>query len=499
MAPSRAAALILAANAAAMFAVSGNQAMSGEPTPGPNVLFILTDDQRWDALSCAGHPFLKTPNLDRLAAEGAWFRNMFVTTSLCSPSRASYLSGLYAHTHGVIDNFTDYPENLPSIPRRLQQAGYETAYIGKWHMGEQSDERRPGFDYWASHKGQGQYYDTEFNINGQRKVLEGYYTHRVTDLAIDWLRRQRTRPFLLILGHKAPHTPFTAEKKYLHIYDDVEIPYPASAFHLDDKPEWVRQRINTWHGNYGPLFGFRKKFPDSSAAGVKEFAEFVRAYIATIKSVDDSVGRIYQALKDSGQLDNTLLVFASDNGFFLGEHGMTDKRTMHEPSIRVPLLARYRKLIRPGTVIDQMVLSIDLAPSILDICGQPPLPNIHGMSWKPLLQGDAGGWRKSWYYEYNYEKQFPYTPNVRGVRTDAWKYVHYPHGDGTPDRHKAELYNLKTDPGENHNLIDGPAYAAKLAELQAELERLMQQTGALPDRMPLDEGVKTELPAESIR
>jgi N-acetylglucosamine-6-sulfatase len=464
----------------------------------PNVVFILTDDQRWDALGCAGHPFLKTPNLDRLAAEGAHFRNMFVTTSLCSPSRASFLSGLYAHAHRVLDNFTDYPENLAGFPRRLQQAGYETAYIGKWHMGEQSDERRPGFDYWASHQGQGQYYDTVFNINGQRTVLEGYYTERVTDLAIDWLRR-RTRPLLLILGHKAPHTPFTAEKKYLHIYDDVPIPYPASAFSLDDKPQWVRQRINTWHGIYGPLFGFRQKFPDSSPAAVKDFAAFVRAYTATIKSVDDSVGRIYQALQESGRLDDTLLIFASDNGFFLGEHGMTDKRTMHEASIRVPLLARYPKLIRPGTVIDQMVLNIDVAPSILEICALEPLPNIHGTSWKRLLEGDAAGWRKSWYYQYNYEKQFPYTPNVRGVRTDEWKYVHYPHGDGGPDRHQAELYNLKFDPGENHNLIDDPACAPRLAELKAELQRLMQQTGALPDRMPIDEGVKTELPAESIR
>jgi N-acetylglucosamine-6-sulfatase len=303
----------------------------------------------------------------------------------------------------------------------------------------------------------------------------------------------------LILGHKAPHGPFVPEEKYLHTYDNVKIPYPASAFQLDTKPEWVVERLDTWHGIYGPLYGFREKYPDTRPEGVDIFGQFVRSYVGTINSVDDSTGRVYAALQAAGQLDNTLLVFTSDNSFLLGEHGMIDKRTMHEESIRVPLLARYPALIRPGTVIDQQVLNIDLAPSIVDIAGAGKLENIHGRSWKPLLSGNSEGWRTSWYYEYNYEKQFPYTPNVRGVRTDEWKYVHYPHGDGGPDRHKAELYHLKTDPQELNNLIDNPQYAAKVQELQHELERLMRETGGLPDKMPLDEGVKKELPEESIR
>jgi len=479
---------------------SGVSASAAATSPDrPNVVFILTDDQRWDQLGCEAHPFLETPHLDRIAAEGARFANMFVTTSLCSPSRASYLSGLYAHRHGVVNNFTDFPHELPSFPRQLQAAGYETAYVGKWHMGEDDDSPRPGFDHWVSHKGQGDYYDTEFNVNGRRRVLKGYYTTRVTDEAIRWLGRQRKQPFLLILGHEAPHTPFTPEGKYLHVLDDVKVEYPRSAFSLKDKPDWVRQRLVTWHGIYGPIFGFRQDFPNTSREGVAEFAAFVRAYTATIKSIDDSAGRIYEALAQSGQLDNTLLLFAGDNGFFLGEHGMTDKRSMHEPSIRVPLLARYPRLIQPGTVVEQMVLNTDLAPSVLEICGAPPLEGIHGRSWKGLLEGDASGWRKAWFYQYNYEKQFPYTPNVRGVRTDDWKYVHYPHGDGSPDRHMAELYHLAEDPGENHNLIDDPACAAKLAELKEELRRQMEATGALPDKMPIDEGVKTELPDAKIR
>jgi len=465
----------------------------------PNVVFILTDDQRWDHMSCAGHAFLKTPNLDRIAAEGAHFKNMFVTTSLCSPSRASFLSGLYAHTHGVVNNFTDYPSRLTSFPMRLREQGYQTAYIGKWHMGEKSDEKRPGFDTWITHKGQGKYFDNVWNVNGKRRVVKGYYTTNVTNMAVQWLKGSRRKPFCLILGHKAPHTPFTPEPKYAHLYDKTEIRYPKSAFALEGKPEWVKQRIDTWHGIYGPIYGFRKKFPDARPESVKDFARFVRAYTATIKSVDDSVGRIHAALKQIGELDNTLLIFASDNGMFLGEHGMTDKRTMHEESIRVPLLARYPRLIRPGTTIDRQVLNIDLAPSVLDICGAAPLENIHGTSWKRLLSGEARRWRRSWFYEYNYEKQFPYTPNVRGVRTDRWKYVHYPHGDGTPDRHMAELYDLESDPGEANNLINDPNRREIVGRLKRELRRLMKATGALPDKMPIDEGVKKKLPEESIR
>jgi arylsulfatase A-like enzyme len=424
---------------------------------------------------------------------------MFVTTSLCSPSRASFLSGLYAHSHGVVNNFTDYPEDLPSYPRRLKDLGYETAYVGKWHMGEDNDERRPGFDYWVTHKGQGKYYDTTFNVNGKRKLVEGYYSQRVTEMAVDWLKQERDKPFLLILGHKAPHGPFVPEEKYEHIFDDVDIPYPASGFKLDTKPAWVKERLDTWHGIYGPLYGFRKDFPDTTPEGVDIFGTFVRSYAGTIVSVDDSAGEVYKALDALGELDNTLLVFTSDNSFLLGEHGMIDKRTMHEESIRVPLLVRYPPLIKPKTEIKQQVLNIDLAPSVLDICGAEPFEQVHGRSWKPLLGGDTDNWRTAWYYEYNYEKQFPYTPNVRGVRTDKWKYVHYPHGDGKPDRHKAELYNLEDDPRELNNLIDDPAHAETVEHLKSELARLMKETDALPDKMPLDEGVKKELPEESIR
>jgi N-acetylglucosamine-6-sulfatase len=451
------------------------------------VVVIFTDDQRWDALSGAGHPFLKTPNLDRLAREGARFMNAFCTTSLCSPSRASMLSGLYAHAHGVLDNFTDFPDALPSYPKRLKEEGYETAYIGKWHMGEANDAPRPGFDFWMSHKGQGNYFDTAFNINGTREVLKGYYTRRVTEKAVEWLRKPRRKPFCLILGHKASHGPFLPEPKYEKAFAATGIRRPATAADYGPgKPAWVKERVTTWHGIDGPIY---------KACGFKDFEDFVRGYYATLLSVDDSVGEIYAALEESGVLDETLVVFTTDNGFLLGEHGAVDKRAMWEESIRVPMIVRYPRLVRGPKLVHEMVLHIDLAPSILEICGARPLERVHGRSWKGLLEGRPGPWREAWLYMYNYEKEFPYTPNVRGIRTREWKYVHYPHGDGGPDRHLAELYNLRVDPLETQNLVNDPASAGKLAELRAEMARLMKSVGALPDRMPLDGGILQTLPA----
>lgn len=468
----------------------------------PNVVVVLCDDIRWNAMSCAGHPHLVTPNIDQLAEEGMFFENMFCTTSLCSPSRASILSGLYAHTHGVTNNFTHYPTELASFPRQLQASGYESAYIGKWHMGEKSDEPRPGFDYFVTHKGQGSYFDTEFNFNGkQRRVVPGYYTTAVTDMAIEWLNRKRDKPFVLMVGQKAPHSFYLPEPKYENTFDDVDINYPQSAFHLDGKPEWIKKRLYTWHGIYGPIFAWRKNFPDDSAAGVMDFARMIRSYWGTILSVDDSVGRLTNALRDMGELDNTVFVFLGDNGLLEGEHGMVDKRTMHEASIRVPMIVRYPGLTPPDRPkrIREQVLTVDLAPTLLDICSADPLPKVHGRSFKKLVTSGDPGWRKAWFYHYNYEKQFPYTPNVRGIRTDRWKYIRYPHGDGTPDRHMAELYDMASDPFEKKNLINAPGMKPLISNLQSQLTALMKSADIDTDTMPLDEGIKSELPDKNIR
>ncbi len=475
----------------------------------PNILFILCDDLRWDALGCTGNPHVKTPQIDRLAGEGVNFRNTFCTTSLCSPSRASILSGLYAHAHGVTNNFTEYfteyPLTLKSFPGVLQQAGYQTAYVGKWHMGEDNDEPRPGFDYFVTHKGQGKYFDTEFNFHGRRReVVKGYYTTVVTDMVLDWLReRPAGKPWCLMLGHKAPHSFYFPEPKYEHAFDSVRVLYPDTAFQLDDKPAWIKERLYTWHGIYGPLFEWRKKFPDDSPQAVQDFENMTHAYWGTILSVDDSVGRLRAWLEQSGQLDNTVVVFMGDNGLLNGEHGMVDKRTMHEASIRIPLIVRYPGLTAPEAPksIAQQVLTVDLAPSLLELAGAPPLENIHGRSFVRLVRQGDPEWRRSWFYHYNYEQQFPYTPNVRGVRTDEWKYIHYPHGDGTPDRHLAELYRIQDDPEERRNLIADPQSATAVKRLQAELARRMAATGLTPetDKMPLDEGIKQQLPDQKIR
>jgi len=488
--------------AVAAVAGAGRLGTAAEPAAQPNVLFVLCDDIRPDAIGCYGSAHVKTPRIDTLATEGVRFANAFCTTSLCSPSRASILTGLYAHAHGVRDNFTELPPALPHWPARLRQQGYATAYIGKWHMGEDSDDPRPGFDWFVSHKGQGKYFDTEWNFDGERReVVPGYYTTLVTDFSLDWLKKQPAgSPWALCIGHKAPHSFYLPEPRYERVFADIRVPYPASGFELDDKPDWIKERLTTWHGIYGPLFEWRKKFPDTRPEGVVDFENMVHAYWGTILSVDDSMGRLVDYLRDSGQLANTLIVFMGDNGLLEGEHGMIDKRTMHEPSIRVPLIASGPGLPR-GKVVGEQVLVEDIAPSVLDICGAPAIEGIDGRSWRMLAGGTDPAWRTEWLYEYNYEKQFPYTPNIRGIRTDRWKFVRYPHGDGSPDRHRPEMYDLANDPEELVNLAAAPAHAATRADLEQRLAAILEAHGLGPgnDPMPLDEGIKTELPDAKIR
>ena len=471
--------------------VAGLASLLAQPDPStprrPNVLVILTDDQRWDALGVvqqeqgpdALFPWLETPHLDRLAREGARFRNAFVTTSLCSPSRASILSGRYARRHRVLNNFTEYPADLPSYPRRLQAAGYETAYVGKWHMGEDNDAQRAGFDHWMSHRGQGNYFDNTFNVDGTRTTIPGYYTTIVTDHATRWIARPHDKPWLLVLGHKAPHGgPIQPEPRFARALDASPVRTPVSyeAYRASQgKPAWLEESLPTWHGARGPLYD------------LKEHGAFVRAYLGTLLSVDDSVGRLYDALRTSGQLDDTVIVFTSDNGFVLGEHGRVDKRTMYEPSIRVPLVVRYPRRVRAGTLIDHLVLSHDIAPSLVELGRAEPLSDITGRSLVPLLDGRDVTWRDAFLYEYNFEPQFPFTPNVRGVRTDRWKYIRYPHGDGSPDRFTAELYDLQTDPHELRNLVADPTHAARVREMEQALARVSAEAG--PDAMPIYEGI----------
>ncbi len=286
-----------------------------------------------------------------------------------------------------------------------------------------------------SHRGQGNYFDNEFNIDGTRRRIDGYYTTVVTDHAVQWIRKPHEKPWLLVLGQKAPHGgPIQPEPRFAKAFDafPVRTPVNYDSYRASEgKPAWLEQSLGTWHGAQGPLYD------------LKQHDTFVRAYLATLLSVDESVGRIVDALRASGQLDDTAIVFTSDNGFVLGEHGRVDKRTMYEESIRVPLLVRYPRLVKAGTVESRMVISHDLAPTLVALGGGAPLADVTGKSFLPLLRGLRTDWRTAFLYEYNYEPQFPYTPNVRGVRTDRWKLIRYPHGDGSPDRFTAELYDLR--------------------------------------------------------
>jgi N-acetylglucosamine-6-sulfatase len=428
-----------------------------------NLIVVLTDDQRWDALGCCGHPFLRTPHLDRLAAGGARCRNAFVTTALCSPSRATILSGLYAHSHGVLDNETPFPDTLPTYPKLLTAAGYTTAYVGKWHMGGASDEPRPGWQHWVSFRGQGPYVDPTFNTNGERQKVTGYTTDLITERALDFLRnRPRARPFCLAIGHKAVHSPFRPAPRHATAYTEAPLrsPMPDDDANYQGLPRWVRAQRNSFHGVDGMY--------DKAVA----WEDFYRNYHRTLLAVDDGIGRLLEVLKELDLLASTLLVFTSDNGFLHGEKGLIDKRCFYEPSIRVPLLAHCPDLIAPGTLVDSMILNVDLPSLLLDAAGLVPPDSMQGRSYLPLLRGEKVPWRTSWLYEYFFERSFPQTPTVLGVRTETHKLAVY---HGIWDRN--ELYDLAKDPLEEHNLIDDAAQAERRKELLAELHRLRTELG----------------------
>ena len=439
--------------------------LSGAPkSPQPNIIFILTDDQRWDALGCLNHPFVKTPNLDRIRREGALFSNSFVTTSLCSPSRASFLTGTYAHRHGVIDNTGREfePGKTPSFPELLQARGYETAFIGKWHMAPHANPRR-GFDYWLSFRGQGVYTDPTVNENGREFQAKGYITDVLTDSALAWLGRKRDKPYCLYLSHKAIHEPFTPAERHRDLYRDAKVPEPPNyRDDLSSKPAWQRRRKDQEE-----VPAARKPAPWNPKRPDR-FMDYYRA----IAAVDEGVGRIYGLLERAGTLDNTIIAFAGDNGYFKGEHGgRGDKRLAYEESIRIPFLMRYPRLIRPGSTVDEMVLNIDLAPTLLDLAGAPTHSGMQGRSLRPLFEGRSQGWRDSWLYEYWVDLN-PLLPRMVGVRTRSHKFVRYP---DTKDI--SEMYDLRKDPHELLNVALDASYASKKQELENELARLMHDTG----------------------
>ncbi len=443
-----------------------------------NVVFILTDDHRYDAMSFLHHQFAQTPVLDSMAANGVYMKNALVTTSLCSPSRASILTGLYTFRHRVIDNNRPIPPGTIYFPQYLQEAGYATAFIGKWHMGGESDAPRPGFDHWVSFKGQGVYFAPKggymLNVDGKHVPLKGYMTDELTDYAVDWLKQQKPggKPFFLYLSHKALHANFTPAPKYEGRFTNLPFKRPITEANTPtnywDKPRWMHDQRNSWHG---------VDFPYHSNLDIERY---YKRYCETLCSVDDSVGRVLQQLKDMGVENNTLVIYMGDNGFQFGEHGLIDKRTAYEASIRVPLLLYCPGLFHGANVVDKVVANIDIAPTIMEAMGLQKPPHMDGLSFLPLAEGKKVPWRKYFLYVYYWEKNYPQTPTMFAIRSDRYKYITY-YGVWDVD----ELYDLQNDPNEMKNLLYDPQYKALGKQMENKLYDMMRDLGGM--EVPLNQ------------
>ncbi len=446
----------------------------------PNVLVVVMDDVRFDDLGFTGHAFVQTPNFDRIAMEGMRFTNAFAPVPLCSPNRACILTGQYAHTHGITDNRdrSEQSHRLDTFPLALNRVGYDTAFIGKWHMGL-DDTPRPGFNEWLSFRGQGRYFDPEVNHNGQELTLSGYATDILSERAAEFIRRDRDRPFLVYLSHKAVHPDlfqeadgsiksipedggFTAPERHVRLYEEEPIRRrPNASSYGGDKPALQR-----------PLAGVPPLGPSTGTPD-----DVVRNRLRILTAADEAFGGVLEALEETDEIDNTLIVLTSDHGYFYGEHGLNEERRLaYEESIRVPLAVRWPRMVAPGAEASSFVLSVDLAPTFLELAGAGPHPESHGHSLVPLLGGDIPSkWRRSVLIEYFSDAVWPRMVNMgyQAVRTERWKYIRYVDIKGMD-----ELYDLESDPYETRNVFEDPSLDATRAELSAELGRLLSETKA---------------------
>jgi N-acetylglucosamine-6-sulfatase len=451
----------------------------------PNFLFILVDDQPYDAVGFSNrYPFLKTPNIDKLAKQGVNLENFFVTQSICSPSRASFLTGTYPHIHGVNQNnkYVDPDwENYAPYSTHLQNSGYETAHIGKIHMAWKRGKEhiRPGFDYWFSFIGQGQYFDPKVNDNGVEMKLEGYMTDILTDKTIDWLKNKRdpNKPFSLNLWHKAVHERHLPAPRHKDLYKNEDLPTPPYDTHKETfkgKPEWLRRKT------YGFKWNENDKIPDELPEitwpiNKQKYMQLLRSLIA----VDESLGQVIKTLDEMGELENTVIIYSSDNGYFMGEHTFLDKRLAYENSMRVPMIIRYPKLITKNSIVKEQCLNIDIAPTILDLAGVKKPSYMQGESMVKLISGKKDkSWRKSMLFEYYVDDAWPYAgPNQVAVRTNKYKLI-----DNFLEDDIDELYDLVNDPGEMKNLINDDNYNNVEKELREESIKLQKKYKYNPDR-----------------
>ncbi len=454
----------------------------------PNLVVILVDDLRFDETGASGHPYMRTPSIDRLASEGARFANAFHTTPLCSPNRASIVTGQYASRHGIIDNVgrEAMSHRLANYHLELQRLGYETAHIGKWHMGNDAAPR-PGYDTWISFRGQGTIVDPTFLEDGKEVRLRGYVTDLLSERAAQFVARRRDRPFALFLAHKAVH-PDVQQKQDGTIDLATMRGYVLPARHEDlyrgatypPRPN-VRpiERVLEEKPAWREVFELRgrpesRPFLEGLQSGTQEE---IRRRAAMMASVDEGVGLLLRALDKAGSLDDTLVLFLGDNGFFFGEHGLgAERRFAYEEGIRTAFFVRYPRLVEPGSVIEPMVLALDIAPTLIELAGGRPGPHVQGRSFVPLLRGRSVKWRKSFLIEYYNESAWPWIVGMsyKAVRTERAKLIHWVHKQGVD-----ELYDLERDPYEIRNVIRKPAYGRVRARLYRELKKLVAEAVGL--------------------
>ncbi|MBO3699918.1 sulfatase [Roseivirga sp. E12] len=489
-------------------------AQSSETAERPNIIFIMTDDHTIQAMSAYGSIINKTPNMDRIANAGIRFSNAFVTNSICAPSRAVILTGKYSHLNGVLDNAQRFDGSQQTFPKLLQGAGYQTAMVGKWHL--KSDPT--GFDYWNVLPGQGLYYNPDFIEMGERKNHEGYVTDLTTDFALDWLdRREQEKPFYLMLHHKAPHRNWMPGPDHLDLYNDQEIPIPDNFFDnyenrgtaaktqemsiseimfpvydlkiLDATPtngndEFMLKRLERMTPEQRE--NFINAYKDENAAFHKanlqgdelakwKYQRYIKDYLRCVASVDDNIGRVLDYLEKEGLTENTLIVYTSDQGFYLGEHGWFDKRFMYEESYKTPMVVSYPKSIKKGLTTEAMTMNLDIAPTLLEYAGVDVPEDMQGASLKSIMNNNGkepSDWRQSTYYHYF---EYPGVHAVKrhyGVRTKQYKLIHFYN-----DIDEWELYDLEKDPKEMKNLIEDETYASVKSTLMKELRELQKQYG----------------------
>ena len=422
----------------------------------PNFIFIITDDQRWDALGCvqteqgdkALFPWFKTPNMDRIAKEGARFRNAFVVHSLCSPSRASFLSGRPTHQHLVKHNQNPMPIDMQTWASQLSNSGYETAYFGKWHMGQQTE--RPGFEKVCSYLGQGKYNNCNFFRDGKKISSIGWVDDVTTNYAVDYLKQNHNKPFGMVIGYKSPHEPRRPPDRYEDAFANVELKKPVS--HEVIPP--FRPR------GYKPL-PWKSRIYDRLN------------YFRCLTAVDENVGRILNTLDEKNLTNDTVVVFVGDNGYYLGEHASHDKRTAYEESIRIPFLIRYPRKVKPGTVVDDITLNIDLAPTLMDLAGLNPLPDAVGKSLVQVLENPGAFKDRAMLYENYQDPEFPnVTFDIFALRTNRHKIVTYP---GFPQW--TEAFDLVADPLELYNVFDEPRFSAQRESLILQINKRLETAG----------------------